>query len=630
MTRKTRRRWIALLLAPLALVLIQSRARATQQVSCDAISGAGQLQTTGKSKFGMAAGVKDGAFWGHVLYEDDAAGLKVEARSITAYSAGGPGTRVVEGIAKTNLYGDRSYRITSTDNGRQGAADQFRLELDNGYVMSAGLRKGEIRIQKGNRKSTPPPGCVCSGAYFDAQAPAVAITSPAGGATVAGTATVSASASDDVGVASVQFELDGAPLGNPVAAPPYQVGWNTTSVADGPHTLAALARDDAGNPGTSAPVTVTVRNDTTPPAVSITSPASGAMVSGPITVSANASDDVAVAGVQFLLDGAPLGAEDLQAPYAAPWDTTTASNGTHSLAAVARDSSGNTATSAPVSVTVANLPPAPPPPAAGKDVFVALTNGQVQWRTPEGLLRQVLLGTSDGQSSSLAFDSAQRLYVPHWYSRQTLPPGNTIERFDASGVLIPGYFGTGFNCDPSSMAFDSLGNVYVGQADCTGDILKFDAAGNLLASYDVPTTNRGTDHIYLAADNCTMFYTSRDQNIYRYNVCTRTPLANFNLQPLPGSNAYHIAIMPGGGVLVADSEVVVRLDATGNQVQTYNVPGQTGYLYGGVDFVGDGTFWASNGYNGNVYRFDILTGAVLASFNTLSGDLTAAGVAVRR
>jgi hypothetical protein len=46
--------------------------------------------------------------------------------------------------------------------------------------------------------------------------------------------------------------------------------------------------------------------------------------------------------------------------------------------------------------------------------------------------------------------------------------------------------------------------------------------------------------------------------------------------------------------------------------------------------VGDGTFWASNGYNGNIYRFNIQTGAVLAMFNTGTGNLTAAGVAVRR
>jgi glucose/arabinose dehydrogenase/PKD repeat protein len=94
--------------------------------------------------------------------------------------------------------------------------------------------------------------------------------------------------------------------------------------------------------------------DTTPPSVSVTAPSAGATVSGTTTVTANAADNVGVAGVQFRLDGASLGAEDTAAPYSMPWDTTGASNGTHSLTAVARDAAGNLATAAAVSVTVAN------------------------------------------------------------------------------------------------------------------------------------------------------------------------------------------------------------------------------------------------------------------------------------
>jgi hypothetical protein len=94
--------------------------------------------------------------------------------------------------------------------------------------------------------------------------------------------------------------------------------------------------------------------DTSPPTVSMTAPASGAIVSSIATVSASASDDTYVAGVQFLLDGASLGAEVTSAPYLVSWDTTTAANGSHTLAARARDSVGLTATSDPVTVTVNN------------------------------------------------------------------------------------------------------------------------------------------------------------------------------------------------------------------------------------------------------------------------------------
>ena len=101
--------------------------------------------------------------------------------------------------------------------------------------------------------------------------------------------------------------------------------------------------------------------DTTPPAVSITAPASGATVAGIVVVKASASDDRGVAGVQFRLDGAALGAEDTVAPYEVSWDTAGVPNSSHTLTAVARDAAGNTASAAPVTVTVAN---GVPPPAA--------------------------------------------------------------------------------------------------------------------------------------------------------------------------------------------------------------------------------------------------------------------------
>src|SRR5207247_1256460 len=105
------------------------------------------------------------------------------------------------------------------------------------------------------------------------------------------------------------------------------------------------------------------------------------------------------------------------------------------------------------------------------------------------------------------------IYVPHWTS-STGGPGNTVERFDADGTFR-GTFGSGYSCNPSTLTFDAAGNVYVGQADCTGNILKFDAAGNPgnPTSFAVATENRGTDHIDLASDGCTIFYTSRGRNV---------------------------------------------------------------------------------------------------------------------
>jgi Concanavalin A-like lectin/glucanases superfamily/Domain of unknown function (DUF1929)/Bacterial Ig domain/Kelch motif len=92
-------------------------------------------------------------------------------------------------------------------------------------------------------------------------------------------------------------------------------------------------------------------SDTTPPTVAINAPAAGASVFGLVSVSVNASDNVGVAGVQFFVDSQPLGAEVISSPFSVVWDTG-GSLGNHVLTAIARDASNNTATSAPVSVTV--------------------------------------------------------------------------------------------------------------------------------------------------------------------------------------------------------------------------------------------------------------------------------------
>ncbi len=87
------------------------------------------------------------------------------------------------------------------------------------------------------------------------------------------------------------------------------------------------------------------------PTATVTSPANGATVSGSVAIMATASDDVGVQRVEFLLDGATIGS-DASAPYAFAWDSTTASNGAHAIAARAVDLAGNTGVSPQVNVTV--------------------------------------------------------------------------------------------------------------------------------------------------------------------------------------------------------------------------------------------------------------------------------------
>src|SRR5262249_22659939 len=116
------------------------------------------------------------------------------------------------------------------------------------------------------------------------------------------------------------------------------VGANVTSYRDATLTGGATycyrvrAYNTAGNSAYSNQACGVAPADTQPPTVSLSAPANGATASGTaVTVSATASDNVGVVGVQFILDGANLGGEDTTAPYSVSWNTTTAGNSTHQL-----------------------------------------------------------------------------------------------------------------------------------------------------------------------------------------------------------------------------------------------------------------------------------------------------------
>ena len=164
---------------------------------------------------------------------------------------------------------------------------------------------------------------------------------------------------DNVSVAGYKVFRNGTLVGNPGTSL-YQ---DTGLAGSTTYTYTVAAYDGAGNTSApSTPASATTQappQDTTPPTVSMSSPAAGATLQGTATLSANASDDVGVAGVQFLLDGANLGVEDSTAPYSFSWDTTSVTNGTHVLGARARDGASHLTTSSPISITV-NNPSAPP------------------------------------------------------------------------------------------------------------------------------------------------------------------------------------------------------------------------------------------------------------------------------
>ncbi|MCX7883933.1 MAG: S8 family serine peptidase [Caloramator sp.] len=317
--------------------------------------------------------------------------------------------------------------------------------VENVFIDNPEIGSYTVEVVAYNIPQGPQPFALFASGDFkdqsaDTEAPKCSITSPANGSTVSGNVTISASASDNVGVTKVLFLLDGQILGEDTSAP-YEIQWDTKTVSNGQHKLQAKAYDAAGNVGIDE-ITITVNNEETSetkyvtetysdyvsffypyektinvtapgkitinltsssklsmklydpsgtviasgttsitynaksigkydivvysssifsksfnlkvtypvkvnqnidkeaPKCSITSPAKGSTISGNITISASANDNVGVTKVQFLVDNKDIG-EVLTAPYKIIWDTKTVSNGQHKLQVKAYDAVGN-------------------------------------------------------------------------------------------------------------------------------------------------------------------------------------------------------------------------------------------------------------------------------------------------
>jgi subtilisin family serine protease len=190
----------------------------------------------------------------------------------------------------------------------------------------------------------------------DTENPTVSITSPTSGAHVSRNVSITASASDNVGITRVDFFLDSGttPIGSTTSAP-YAIAWDSGTTSSGSHSLSATARDAAGNTGTSATVPITV-DPAALPQVSITSPANGAIVQRksivPITASVTPGS-YPVSRVDFLVNSA-LVCSDTASPYGCNWLVPTKANAKiYPIQALAYDTKGNMVPSAVVTVSVA-------------------------------------------------------------------------------------------------------------------------------------------------------------------------------------------------------------------------------------------------------------------------------------
>ncbi|HMC69141.1 MAG TPA: Ig-like domain-containing protein, partial [Mycobacteriales bacterium] len=257
----------------------------------------------------------------------------------------------------------------------------WTLKWDTGSIADGLVLTLTARAWDGAGNSATSPGVTVT--KKDVVAPSTTVTSPGAGATISGTVNIVATATDDVKVTRLEF-YDGAiylGLANSIAGSTYSLAWNTKTVANGGHSLFTKAYDAAGNVATSGVVAVTVNNDLTPPSTTLTSPADGATVQDVIMLSAVATDDVGVQTVRFKIDGTTVIASGTQTggttSWTASWSSWGAANGTHTVASEAVDTSGNLASSAPVSITVSNVDTTPPMTAITSPATGATLSGTV-------------------------------------------------------------------------------------------------------------------------------------------------------------------------------------------------------------------------------------------------------------
>ena len=275
--------------------------------------------------------------------------------------------------------------------------DGFTRDADNVGADNGGV--GQPSISRGYVQFAGPDG-VFVYRNTDATAPAVALTAPAADATVSGTVTVAADASDARGIAQVEFRANGRSLGTDTTADgdSFSIVVDTGALPAGEYVLDAIATDSSSLTTLSEPRRVVVRSrgEDAPPSVEFTRPAAAALLSGRPTLSANALDDRGVASVRFLA-GERVVCTDTTAPYECDYRLGADDVGRTTLVAVATDTAGQTG-AALRTVRVSRFTPASigasvAPRRDRRRPFRFTTSGRL--RLPSGLTRAQACGSGD-------------------------------------------------------------------------------------------------------------------------------------------------------------------------------------------------------------------------------------------
>jgi len=216
----------------------------------------------------------DGASTGNLhLYQFEYSGVDVASPLDTVGAATGTGTNISAGPLTTRYVNDLIHAVTFIDTGTTmpGAGFQalttYSGNLVENETAGAAGTHGVTATNSGGANwfmhAIAFKAASTGGTPTDNTPPVVTVTAPANGATVSGTITLTATATDpDSAVSFVQFQVDGANVGAQLTTAPYSLSLNTTTLSNATHSLTAVAQDPSGNVGTSGAVTITVSNAT--------------------------------------------------------------------------------------------------------------------------------------------------------------------------------------------------------------------------------------------------------------------------------------------------------------------------------------------------------------------------------
>ena len=237
-------------------------------------------------------------------------------------------------------------------------------------------------------------------------------------------------------------------------------------------------------------------------------------------------------------------------------------------------------------------------PYAVGDVFAGVGGGQIYRYDQTGALIEILNTTSgSAEQTGMCFDATNNLFSTNFTAQN-------MTKFDNQGGVLTHPWAGPFGVNPESCVVDGAGNIYTGEVDGAELIRKWDAVGNPLDTFAPATGPRGVDWIDLAADQCTMFYTSEGNEVHSYDVCTDTQLADF-ATGLVGP-CFALRIRANDEVMVTCRTKTYRLDSTGTEIQNYPIAGESLFA---MNLDPNGTHFWTGGYTSrNIYKVDIATG----------------------